>query len=351
MAELKLTIIPEFERKAIKDFASEVKSNLKDAMDGVGDATGGGKKGSSKGGGIGNIFSTALKGLGIASGIGIIVQIIQQFKPLIKIAGQIIKILFEFLRPIADAITLLLKPILLILRPILKIFNQMMQPFRKIVNKLSIESAKAIQEGDIGRGLALAGLAFTTLLKPISDLLLNVQGELLKLAVEGIEQLLKGTITVLAELFKVIFPFAKDGIENLKQSLFKEIDKASDFAKGAIDSGIKWIQDQGNAALYKASQGLGVDLTDEFTYLFQRQKSPVRRAADDLGSFITSELTRALTVGSGRGGLLEPVSPSFRSDIAQSIITGQNTQAAIGYGTISSNGPLSGNSASDGGGG
>ena len=104
--------------------------------------------------GISKGIKGAVKGLGIASAIAIIADVVMSFKPLVTIVSNILKMLSMIFRPIADAVMILLMPILLMMKPIVKAVNQLMNPFIKLAMEL-------MKEGEMGKATAvlLGGLS------------------------------------------------------------------------------------------------------------------------------------------------------------------------------------------------
>ena len=149
-------------------------ANDKDQMSGMGKAMKG----------FGNIFKGVISGLGIASGIGIIVQALMSFKPLVNLVQKIIDVLAKFLQPIVEILFVFLLPVLGLLMPILKLFNLMMMPFRKAAYKLAGESMKNISEGMISGDAGQMGQGFTQALLAGGTLFMGIQVAMLKALIE-----------------------------------------------------------------------------------------------------------------------------------------------------------------------
>ena len=105
--------------------------------------------------GMGGFVGAMMKGLaGFTGVIGAIGLIAQQFGGLTSMVSSIVRLLIEFLRPIADVVMLLLMPVLAIIRPILQVVRTIMAPFRKAALQLSREGAQNIASGNVTEGLA-----------------------------------------------------------------------------------------------------------------------------------------------------------------------------------------------------
>jgi len=236
--------------------------------------------------GFGNIFKGVISGLGIASGIGIIVSALMSFKPLVNLVQKIIDVIAKFLQPIVEILFVFLLPVLGLLMPILKLFNLMMMPFRKAAYKLAGESMKNIaggmQSGDVGqmgKGFTQALLAGGTLFmgiqvamlkaliefaKILNSLLAGIVGLLLK----GLALLLGGIGKALDTMIKVAsFGMANTnygekiaatggalagGFDTLMHNSNEMLGKLGDVATGMIGSG-----------LTTAAEATGVDISSE----------------------------------------------------------------------------------------
>ncbi len=106
---------------------------------------------------------------GAAAGgvIGIISQILSQFKPLMSIVKAISRILIEFLRPIADMVMIMLMPILMILKPILMVFKTLMAPFRALAMRLGAAAGAAFAAGETAEGALLMTAALDAMAEGI----------------------------------------------------------------------------------------------------------------------------------------------------------------------------------------
>lgn len=285
MADLRLQIIPEFEKKAIKDFVKDMGSEMKTVdlpkAKGKAGATGEG----------GGMFAGLGKLLLPLAGITSIVGIVMQFRPLISIVKNISKILVEFLRPIADMVTILLMPLLLIIKPILIVFRQLMAPFRKAALQLAAAGGVALRNKDFGKAASLFGLSFITMFKPLIDLVLQFMGKIMKTAIDAIGFIMK-TIPGIAD---------------------SSVNAAVSSAKGLIDDAMGSIMKLGNQNLEKAAASLGVDIDLSGDFLKKKVESNISEISNSFITFIEklrAESIRILTGGAGGS------SGRFRFDVS-----------------------------------
>lgn len=206
-----------------------------DIGSGAAQAKGGDSSSSSGGVGIPDIKSItggikgALKGLGIAAAIGFIADVVLNFKPLVNIVSNIIKMLSLLLRPIADAITILLTPILLLMKPVVRAVNQLMRPFVR----LALEFMK---KGEFGNATA-------TLFGGIGVVLIKISTELLKLV---------GSLVIsgLAALFGLVSPEAEAALnDQLLPAFFQLVDNQAAIASSFIVMGISKLDEVGSPAI------------------------------------------------------------------------------------------------------
>jgi hypothetical protein len=248
------------------DLDANAKSFVEDLKKAVGGVA---KKTEKKSSGIGTAIAGGvvggLIGGGIASLEDFIKKVLSGFKNLTQLTSTIIKVVLEFLRPIADVVMLLLMPVLQILKPILVVVRQIMAPFRQIAFQLSREGAKALGEGDTAKAAGLFGLS-------IQQGLLGVQAVFGFLTTGILEQLstlggevLKLLTTVIGNLFRPILEFF--GVN---------VDKTIQDINSFIDSGIKTMNDAVRLALgisfsaqqlliAKLAEQLGVDISEGMT--------------------------------------------------------------------------------------
>lgn len=194
-------------------------------------------------GGVAGGLGAAAGAAGPAGIMAALVASLKVFEPIRKIAGQIVNMLGEFLRPISDVILLLLRPILQILRPILLVVRQIMAPFRQAAFALSRQAGQAFREGDMARGTALVGLS-------IAEIAVGIQA----VGLFFMKEMLKTLIDSFGQLFGPLFSFF--GIE---------IDNAVKLAKDAIDFAAGTLIAAQAFAIATAAQALGADISTEFT--------------------------------------------------------------------------------------
>ena len=227
---------------------------------------------STRGAGGGGIASGIKSGVGAALGIGgvvvIVAQILNQFKPMIRVAQSIVKILIEFLRPIADVITLLLLPVLQILKPILMIVRQIMAPFRKASLQLSAEGSKALKEGRKGDAAALFGLSIQTGIAGLSAVVLTLMKDTVNLVITGIGEFVKTIVDVmLTSLAFVVGIFSKTGAEKIlefKDNILSGIDTVVENITDFIDATVGIIIASQAASISEVAKRFGVDLSGTF---------------------------------------------------------------------------------------
>lgn len=192
----------------------------------------------SKGGGAGNLFGGLFK---IGGAVGVILQIMQSFKPLISMINNVIRILVEFLRPIADVVMLLLYPILQILKPILQVFREIMAPFRKLAFSLASQAGQARAAGDTETALKLQGLSISTLLQGLNVAVFGIFGEVLKTIIDVLSFNIQSLVGFLGGAFSTLAPFASEQILLLTDSAQKSIQDGVKISKDIIDAGVSFM--------------------------------------------------------------------------------------------------------------
>lgn len=221
--------------------------------------------GGSIGIGLGGLGKAA--GLGALAGggaLGAITFLLEQFKPLVAMVRNIGMLLSQFLRPIGEFVLYLLQPIVMMLRPLLVLFNAIFAPYRRAAAQLSANSSRAFAEGDEARGFALAGLSAMTILKPISDMLLEIQEGVLKVAVEGVGSFLKGAVVIVTQALSFLAGIFSEQtslrISALGGAAVGLIDHQVTAVQMGIDHGFDVLKDSANNSIMKAAKSLGVDV-------------------------------------------------------------------------------------------
>lgn len=262
MAEIRLRIVPEFEERMINSFLDDISSTASAA---VGGATPGGGGGVNVGVGAKGVAGIA--GVGALAGGGVMAAVemlIKEFQPLAKMVQQIVRMLMQFLRPVADFVMIVLDPIMSMLRPLLMIMNTVMAPYRQAAMQLSAEARGAMQEGDVGRSLALSGLSALTILRPISDMLFRVQAEGLKLLIDIIGTVTQLVITTFTAAMGSIASIFSDQVGNRIFALggvaVGFVDQQGDNLKTSIDSAVAFVSNESNRAIEGMARSLGSDV-------------------------------------------------------------------------------------------
>lgn len=265
MPEVRLRIAPEFDDRSIRDFLSQIEDTVKTALGDVGEGGGGGGVGGRVNIGAGGIGKIA--GIGALAGGGAMAAIemlIKEFKPLATMVQQIVRMLMQFLRPIAEFIMIILEPIMNLIRPLLTIFNAILAPYRSAAMQLAAQSRVAMAEGDIGKGFALSGLSAATILKPITDLLMQSQAELLKLMVDVIAKSTQAILLVitaaLGGLASIFSEQAGMKIAALGGVAIGFVDQQAVNLKDSIDAGMSFIMNESNRAIEQMARGLGAEV-------------------------------------------------------------------------------------------
>jgi hypothetical protein len=156
-----------------KDIISPPKDMVREQKDIISPPKDGGIIGSIMSSGLGKI-ATPLAG--IAGGIGLIVA---SSKMLQGVLVNIMKAVFQIIRPIGDIIAVGLMPLIAILRPIGVFFNVLMKPYiQKAMTAMRAGEAQ-IAAGDYGGALASFGTGAEYLLKPFLDIGIKINTELL----------------------------------------------------------------------------------------------------------------------------------------------------------------------------
>ena len=213
----------------------------------VGPSAGAGNAFSGVGKTFGNAMKGVLKGLGIATGIGLIVQIVSSFSALISIISNIFKIISMVLKPVADLLMVLLMPILMFLKPIVIVLNQVMQPFTRLAMQIMREGGKKLQEGDTGGAMAAFGGAATVMLSGISSVLLVITSEIQKTMITSLTTAMKmlvgiaiESLKVFVSLFSSLFPETSakviEGLDGIREDAFSGLDKMEGFLHTKINN-------------------------------------------------------------------------------------------------------------------
>lgn len=134
---------------------------------------------------VGSMMSSALKGIGIASGILLIAQIVLSMKQLISMVSKILKLIGILLSPIADVITAFLLPILMIIKPIAMEVKKIMMPFTRLAMEMFKQFAETgeAKYATLGTSALIAGLAsvvvvfFKDLIKFTGSLIIAMIGD------------------------------------------------------------------------------------------------------------------------------------------------------------------------------
>jgi len=193
--------------------------------------------------GMGGMLKGLMGSLGIASGIGLVVMIVGQFKALLNIVGQIIKMVAMVLKPIADVVMILLMPILMILKPIVQIANQVMAPFIKLSMQLMREGMTRLSNGDsTGTGAMLSGAMVG--IQGLNSVIVALLGGVIKMAIS------------------LTFDMLKNGIVVLVGALGTLIAPIAEWFVGDISGTITGIQEKIKLGMDAAKEGtlLGIDI-------------------------------------------------------------------------------------------
>lgn len=165
----------------------------------------------------------ALKGLGIATALAVIADIVLGFKPLVNVVSKILKMISMLLHPIAQAIMTLLMPVLMMLKPLVRAVNELIRPF-------IILSTKQFKEGDVGGGIA-------TLIGGISVVIIKLLSEVVKFI---------GTVAIslVAELFGFVSEEAKNALFNkLLPAFYALVDNMGALMSQSIVIGVASISE------------------------------------------------------------------------------------------------------------
>ncbi|MFZ5988886.1 MAG: hypothetical protein ACOYWZ_17410 [Bacillota bacterium] len=168
--------------------------------------------------GIAIAIKSALVVVGVASGVGLVVQIITSFAPLSNLISKIVQLLTLFLKPIGDIFAVLLYPILLILKPIILMIKTMFIPFIQIAMKLMAEGAEKVIEGDLAGGTKLISLA-------AMDLLIGLGFVLNMILYEAVQSLFTALFTLMLNVISIFFPQLSDKIPALTSQFNSIFDK------------------------------------------------------------------------------------------------------------------------------
>lgn len=204
------------------------------------DAGGGAPGGAPGGGGFVGGLTSVFKGLGIASGIGLIVSILTSFKPLMTTISGLLKVVTMLLSPIMDVITLLLQPILVILKPIMLVVRQIMAPFRRAAADILRQGAAARQEGDNGTFMASIAASTAVLMGGLNAVIVGLLGETIKLAINTLGELLKLVTQVIigaiAQVAGIFSEGARNNILDFADNVGTWIDEGVTYINKGVDA-------------------------------------------------------------------------------------------------------------------
>lgn len=252
--EIKVPFRPVWTEDA-KKFVDRVKKDMGNF--GVGGSARGGSGGGLAAGGL-------AKGAGMAAGIAAVaaaaVAILGHFKSLTSVVSKILKVLFEFLRPIVDVVTLLLLPVLSILKPILMIIRQVMAPFRKAALQLSAEGARAMQEGRTGDAAALFGLSIQTGLAGLSAVITVLLKDVINMTITSIGEFTKIIVQSIFTALAFISPFGQEAIMEAGNAIILGIDQTTKTITNIIDATTGILIQTQALAIQEMAKMFGVDL-------------------------------------------------------------------------------------------
>ena len=220
--------------------------------------------------GMGSAFGGVMKGLGIASIVGMIAKIVSMNKGLMSVLGGIIKMVGYLLKPITDVIMVLLMPILLVLKPIVMMVNQIMAPFVRQAMLMMREGAAQISGGDVSGGLEtitggvsvmMSGLQvvinglLSTLLSGTIQSMLQIGGQFLIVVINSMLEFMRPLLQMFGVNVDAAKLFVSNNINDATNSLSTEVGGIVDGVFGTISASAS-----GNAAMI--SELVGVDSKD-----------------------------------------------------------------------------------------
>jgi len=185
----------------------------------TGAATGIGDTGKGKNSALGAVMTGVLHGVGIATGVGLVIQIASNMKLLSSIVQAIFKLVMAVLRPIEMVIVTLLMPVLFLLKPIVSAVNKIMQPYFQLAMTVMKAASANMKQG--GSAAVLGGIQMAAatgiIFSGLNAVIVAVSSMLIQSAIDN-------ALTGIGILMGAIIPGA-DGL----------IKKAQD----AVDAGIK----------------------------------------------------------------------------------------------------------------
>lgn len=216
-------------------------------------------------GGVAKGGVAAGAGLAVGGGLVQLISSLKVFDQVKKIMQQVLNVLGEFLRPIADVLVILLKPILQILRPILQVVRQIMQPFRQAAFALQRQAGEKLREGDKAGFIGLNLLALGEIGVGVNAVFAFFAKESLKALISGVTEIVVGLTGALAELFRPIIEFFGGNVDEMKEKMADSIRGFGQAGQDAIDFAFGSLIAVQAAAIAKAAQALGGDISTEFT--------------------------------------------------------------------------------------
>lgn len=237
--------------------------DLKKSVSGVTEKVKGGAAGG--GGALAGGIAGGLVGAGLGSILGIAEKILSNFKSLMNLVSVVVKVVVEFLRPIADVIMLLLLPVLQILKPILVVVRQIMAPFRQIAFKLSKEGAAALREGDTGKAAGLFGLSITQSVLGLNAVVAFLTAGIIEQLTTLSGEVLKLTTELLGNLFRPLLEFFGVNVDQSIQDINSFIDSGIKNVNDAIKVAMGLAISAQQLGIVKLAEKLGVDISTEYT--------------------------------------------------------------------------------------
>jgi hypothetical protein len=263
-----------------------------------------GEAGKGKTGALGTIMTGVLHGVGIATGIGLISEIVSNMKVLTSVVQLIFRMVITLLRPIEMIVVSLLMPILYILKPIIILINQIFAPFIKLAMSMFRAGSKAAASGNVVGAAALFAGAGATMLSGLNAIIMALSTEVLKQIIDTAISMVQILVKMISGMISFIVGFL-GGIFNVNTTGI--IGQIGDFA-GTV-----------NAQVYSLGEAAKTGLSYAASVALSTQASVLALMAESLG--VDSKDVQAFTKG---------VDTSIASVLGAEGMTGKMTEALQG---------------------
>ena len=256
---------------------------------------------------VGKAIKSVLTGLKIGSGIGIVVQLLESFQPLMKVIGSFLKVLSLLLSPIQYLVTGLLVPVLLFLKPLALLVKKLMLPFFQLAMQSMVKGSEKVSEGDTAGGMAYILLGAGILISGLSTVFLALSFELLNMVTNLVANLL-------LLILSIFLPISDENINSILSNLDTLMSTVQGTMLEQIINGITataalvgldstQFENDAKSAL---SNALSIDLTTPLTDFADANAAAIKEiVTDNPNSFSNTIKTLAADLGAAGKAKIE----------------------------------------------